>query len=107
MAGAELSFVMRGLDPRIPLETRCHPKRDGRDFRRKDGAWRLMPGHDTKELPRTFRRRHELRPDRVLDTVGKNLVDLRHRCAIELPAVDLVDRIELIRPACAPQRKAR
>src|SRR4029077_5133265 len=39
--------VMPGLPPDIPLRrARCPIRRDGRDFRREDGASRLSPGHD-------------------------------------------------------------
>src|SRR5262249_13046262 len=53
------------------------------------------------------RRCHELRSHRVRDTLRKDAIDVRHSGRVDSPPHHIVDRLELIGPACAPERDAR
>jgi len=50
------------------------------------------------------RRCHEFRPDGIADGRLENAIDLRLRRCVEPPAAYTVDRLQLTRVACAPQR---
>ena len=51
----------------------------------------------------TIGRRHELRANRIFDSLLQNLVDLSHRGAVDAPADGCRDRRELVGPTGAPQ----
>jgi hypothetical protein len=50
----------------------------------------------------TIGRSHELRTDRIPDRLPQDLVDLRHGGAVDPPAGDVGDRLELIGASRAP-----
>jgi hypothetical protein len=47
-------------------------------------------------------RSHKFGADGLLDAGGNDAIDLAHRGSIDLPARNLADGVELIRPARAP-----
>jgi hypothetical protein len=52
-------------------------------------------------------RRHEFRSDRIADAIGEDTVDLHQCIAVQLPAHDVGERIELIGMLGAPQRDTK
>src|ERR1019366_8051053 len=52
------------------------------------------------------RGRHEFRPDRIVNAIGDDVVDLRQCVSIEFPAHDLGDRIKLIGMPGTPESNA-
>src|ERR1035437_8235075 len=52
------------------------------------------------------RGRHECRPDRIVNAIGDDVVDLRQCVSIEFPAHDLGDRIKLIGMPGTPESNA-